>query len=153
MDVEFGPQNTGHGRHRHGGFIQVLRAGGKVQELHRLVPGSVTPVIENGEPAYAVRYLDNRTVTLSWRDVIHVRTPGSTFDRPIPLIEMAAEAIGIDLAMSESQGKLFGNAGRPSGVIESPKRLSRMRGNVSRRHGRPDLSPGTPARRRFSKRA
>jgi hypothetical protein len=49
--------------HRDGGFIQVLHAGGKVQELHRLMLTSVTPVIENGEPAYMVRYLDNSTVT------------------------------------------------------------------------------------------
>jgi HK97 family phage portal protein len=105
--------------HRYGGFIQVIRAGGKVQELHRLPPGRVTPEIniDTGEPQYAVTYREGGTRTLSYTDVIHITTPGATFDRPLSLIEMAAPSISLDMTMVEHQARLFANGGRPSGIL------------------------------------
>ena len=80
--------------HRYGGFAQVVRAGGKIQELHRLAPTFVTPEIDDatGEPQYRVRVNGGSDRVLGYADVIHITTPGATFDRPWCLAVARASA-------------------------------------------------------------
>lgn len=111
--------------HDNGGFAKVVRAGGKVKELHRLDPAAVTvEYADDGEPSYRVRLKGGGEWVLPYTDVVHIQTPGAAPGRPFCLIDAAREAIGVDLVMSEYQGLLFGNGARPSGILRVKKKLN-----------------------------
>lgn len=107
-------------------FAQVVRAGGQPRELHRINPTAVTIEADEatGEPRFRIRLAHGGDRLLPWQDVLYIATPGATFDRPICLIHKAREAIALDLAMAEHQGRLFSNGARPSGVLSLSKQLS-----------------------------
>jgi HK97 family phage portal protein len=60
---------------------------------------------------------------LDWRDVLYVPTPGTIGNRIVCLINLCREAIAIDMAMAEHQGRLFSNGARPGGVFKYGKTL------------------------------
>lgn len=106
---------------RNGGFAQVVRVNGEVRELHRIRPGAVTvEATPTGEPLYKVALAAGGTQTLRYHEVIHVTVPGWSIDRPICLIDLAKEAIALDLLMIGHQSKTFANGGLPR-IILSPE--------------------------------
>jgi HK97 family phage portal protein len=107
-------------------YAQVVRLGNAPRELHRLDPRAVTQERddETGEPRFRVRQASGGDRLLSWRDVLHIPTPGASPGRSICLINLAREAIAIDMVMAEHQGRLFANGARPSGVFKYAKTLS-----------------------------
>lgn len=107
------------------GYAQVTRSGKKPTGLYRLRPGSVSVELdeETGEPSYVVSANDGQQVTLPFRDVVHVATPGSAQDRPMPLVTLAREAIAIELAMMAHQARTFKNGGLPT-IVLAPKSSS-----------------------------
>jgi HK97 family phage portal protein len=107
---------------RGAGFARVVRVGGAVRELHRLEPSAVTVTLaDDGEPEHRFQPKAGGAVPLSWRDVLHVHTPGADITRPLALIDAAREAIGLDIAMAGHQSRIFRNGGRPSGALKVPK--------------------------------
>lgn len=132
-----------------GGFAQVIRTGGRLRELHRLSPDAVAVEIDEltSEPSYQVSLKDGGTRTLTWRDILHVPGIGGC-DEKIGLPSLLKEAIGVDLAMAEHQGKLFGNGARPSGVLQvkgrlGPEPLKRLKESWNSAHGGGANSGGT----------
>jgi len=126
-----------HGR----AFALVIRAGGKVREMHRLDPRSVEVSFDPDtlEPSFAVSQQEGGVRRYAWPDVFFLQTPGGTLDRPISLTHLAREAIGLDLAMAEHQGRLFSAGARPSGVLEygkplSPETVKRLRASFDAQH-------------------
>jgi HK97 family phage portal protein len=112
----------------HGGaYAQVVRVGGAPRELHRLDPRAVTHEIDDatGEPRFRVRQSSGGDRLLTWRDMLYVPTPGAAPGRHVCLIQLAREAIAIDMVMSEHQGRLFANGARPSGVFKYAKTLGK----------------------------
>ncbi len=107
-------------------FAQVIRVGGRPKELHRLPPHAVKTEIDDvtSEPKYKIRDKKGNERTLTWRDVVHVQTPGSTVDRCINLINLAKEAIALEIVLERHEAKLFGNGARPSGILKYGKALS-----------------------------
>lgn len=100
----------------------VVRAGGRPREIHRLDPRCVTRDTTGPEPRFKVR--ENTTERLlDWRDVLYVPTPGTIGTRTVCLINLCREAIAIDMAMAEHQGRLFANGARPSGIFKYAKML------------------------------
>lgn len=112
-----------------GGFARVLRARGKPKELHRLDPSAVTVKIDDRtlEPSYHVARKLGGPIVLKWTDVIHVQVPGSLLDAPIKLIDLARDAIGLDIAMQRYQGRVFSGGARPSGVLKVPAKTPKER--------------------------
>lgn len=100
----------------------VIRAGGQPREIHRLDPRCVTRDTTGPEPRFKVRENSAERV-LDWRDVLYVPTPGTIGTRMVCLINLCREAIAIDMAMAEHQGRLFANGARPSGVFKYGKML------------------------------
>jgi HK97 family phage portal protein len=127
--------------HRHGGFAQVVRVRGRVAELHRLAPRSVTIELkDDGEPTYKVSSQSGGTRVLAHNEVLHVAAPGWCADRPMGLIDLCREAIGIDIAMARHQGNFFNKGGRPSGVLSltktlRPEAIDRLRDAWNKAHG------------------
>ncbi|WP_242221183.1 phage portal protein [Shinella zoogloeoides] len=103
-------------------FGRVLRARGVPKEVHRLDPSAVTVKIDDRtlEPSYQVAQKVGAPIVLKWRDVIHVQTPGSLLDKPLKLIDLARDAIGLDIAMQRYEGRAFSAGGRPSGLLKVP---------------------------------
>ncbi len=107
------------------GYAQVIRTLGNPRELHRIDPRAVTvEVADTGEPSFKVRQKQGADRIFNFADILYIPTPGSTPDHHVKLIDLSREAIGIDLAMAQYQGRLFGNAARPSGILKVPKGTS-----------------------------
>ncbi len=106
--------------HGHG-YAQVIRVNGQVRELQRLQPRAVGIEyrdLYSDEPTYVVSTKTGQ-VRLPWLDVLHIATPGTARDRRMALIDLAEEAIGLDITMSRHQAKVFKSGGLPR-VILSP---------------------------------
>lgn len=105
--------------HRAGGFAQVIRVQGEPRELHRLAPASVRVFADpnSSEPRYEVTDAGGRKAVLNYSDVVHVHVPGWSLDRPLGLIDLAREAIAIDLSMAAHQAKTFATGGLPRIVL------------------------------------
>ena len=124
------------------GAAQVVRAGSVPRELHRLDPRSVSIEIDDasGEPRFRVHLKQGGDRFLDWRDVLYVATPGSSYGRPLALIQLCREAIGVDLVMQEHAARLFANGARPSGLLKMGKplgveALKRLRDSWNAAHG------------------
>lgn len=102
-------------------FARVIRARGRPKELHRLDPTAVAVKIDERtlEPSYEVSIRGTLT-KLKWQDVVHVQTPGSLVDAPLRIIELARDAIALDLAMQRYEARAFTAGGRPSGLLKVP---------------------------------
>ncbi len=100
----------------------VVRATGQPREIHRLDPRAVTRDLSGVEPRFRVREGTVERV-IDWRDILFIPTPGSIGNRIVSLVNLAREAIAIDMAMMEHQGRLFSNGARPSGVFKYGKTI------------------------------
>lgn len=101
---------------------------GETLEIHRLDPRAVRIEYDRatGEPRYTVTLADG-TKEYAWQDVIHL--PGifngsTTCSKSI--VDLAREAIGIDIVMAQHQAKLFANGARPAGILKIPGKLSEI---------------------------
>ena len=119
------------------GYALANRSGDKIVELIRLAPGSVECKTDDAtlEPKYEVTLKNNTRRTYRWQDILHVPAFGG-----LSPIKQAREAIGVCMAMEQYAGKLFGNGGRPSGVLKvkgklSPTSHDRIRDSWRRLHG------------------
>jgi HK97 family phage portal protein len=99
------------------GYGLVLRAGERPKEIHRLDPTATTCDTSGTEPRFKVKLKDGERV-YDWRDVVVIRTPGGSAARPLCIIDLAREAIGVDLVMAEHQARLFANGAKPSGLLK-----------------------------------
>lgn len=76
----------------------------------------------NGKLIYI--YRDGGVETrLPQRDVFHLRGLASNGIEGYSIARLARESIGLGLAEQKSGGAFFGNANRPSGILESPQPL------------------------------
>lgn len=108
---------------RGNGYAFVNRVDGRPREILRLDPGAVTVDTSALVPRYFLQEARGRR-ELAREDVIHIRAlslDGLVGKSPVAL---AAEAIGIALAQEGHAGRIFGNGGRPSGVLKAPGKLS-----------------------------
>jgi len=117
------------------GYIQATRVRGRLCELHRLPPMSVTAETDDatGAPRYRLRQKGGGDRILAHADVIVIMPPEATADRPVSLVRRAREAIGLELALLAFEGRTVKNGARPSLVLESENgkdsedRLDRIR--------------------------
>lgn len=108
---------------RDNGFAYVNKVGGVPREILRLDPGTVTIESDGGAPRYILQ--DGRSRReLAREDVIHIKPLSIDGIRGRGPVTLAAEAIGIALAQETHAGRIFGNGGRPSGVLKAPGKLS-----------------------------
>jgi HK97 family phage portal protein len=105
------------------GFIFVNRAGGVPRELLRMPPGMVQVNQDpfTLEPTYRITGQKPRDVDR--RDIIHIQAPGSISVKGDSPVDQGREAIGVALTIEGHVGRLFGNGGRPSGLLKFPNKL------------------------------
>jgi HK97 family phage portal protein len=79
---------------------------------------------ENGALRYYFRDIDNGEVELSPNDVYHLKGPGGDGLTGYSVIRMAAESIGLGMAMQQFGAYFFGNGAHVGGALFHPKSLS-----------------------------
>lgn len=107
--------------HDAGAFALANRVdGGRIAELVRLVPGTVTVETDpNGEPRYLVAQKGGGQRVYGWKDILHIANIGG-----VSPVRQAREAIGLYKAMEGHAGRIFANGGRPSGILKTKGKLS-----------------------------
>jgi HK97 family phage portal protein len=102
------------------GYALANRSGDKIVELIHLPAGSVCREVgDDYEPKYKVTLRGGAQKDYRWQDILEVPSLGC-----LSPIRQAAEAIGLCMSMEKHAGRLFGNGGRPSGVLKAKKTLT-----------------------------
>ncbi len=106
--------------HPNGGMAFINRVDGKPVELIRLDPEQtpVTVGVSNSEPVYQVTERGKPARIIARQDILHIPSP-----TPRGLLSEGREAIGLALIMERHAATLFGNGGRPDGVLKTPDKL------------------------------
>jgi len=119
---------------------------GRVAELIYIPPTCVFCTVDavTMEPSYTVTTLDGASREYDRRDILHLRTLGTSaashgYVGASPVMAVR-EAIGLSMAMEEHAARLFGNGARPAGVFKygktlSDKILDRLRESLSATYG------------------
>lgn len=106
------------------GFALANRVEGRVVELLRLDPRSVSIVVDqySGEPSFLVPLAAGGQRPYGVRDVLHLRGPHLDTDGVSGLapIKVAADAIRFALALQRHGVNLFERGARPGGVLMAP---------------------------------
>lgn len=109
------------------GFAAIVRDGtGTPRELLRLDPAAVTLERDpaSGEPIYRLATGQPGNRILDRRDVLHIAAPSLDGIKGASPVQDCKEAIALALALERYAANLFGNGGRPSGLLTFPNRLT-----------------------------
>lgn len=99
---------------------------GEVAELILLDPALVKAEISGAwEPKYTVTGRDGTSREVPAADIWHVRGPSWDGFLGMSLLDAAREALGLSIALEESQAALHANSVRPSGVYSFEGTLSK----------------------------
>lgn len=79
---------------------------------------------ERWEIAYTIRFPGGSTSRLGQNDVFVLRGPSWDSVKGLGAIRYAREAIGLRMAVDESQAKLFANGARPGGILTAKTPLN-----------------------------
>lgn len=117
---------TGDAILRGDGLAVAVKVRGETREIHRLDPSAIKIECDRatGEPKYTATLADGGTKEYSWRDIIHVPGIFNGGHSSKSIIDLAREAIGVDITMSQHQAKLFANGARPAGLLKVPGKLT-----------------------------
>lgn len=109
-----------------GGYAWISRSfDGRILEMIPLLPGAVTirPFNQTREVVFDVSDQKGIIGTFPRKDILHIRGPSWDTARGLAMVQQAREAIGLGIAIEESQERLHANGARPSGVITTEKSL------------------------------
>ena len=97
---------------------------GEVIELWPITPNRVQVKLFNGELVYIIKMTNGEDVVLPREQVLHI--PGLGFDGYVgySIISLAANAIGLGLAMETFGSRYFGNGTHPGVIVSHPGKLS-----------------------------
>jgi HK97 family phage portal protein len=105
-----------------GGFAYIGRVEGKPVELIRLDP-ETTPVTvgtSNSEPVYQVHEKGKPARIIPREDILHIPSPSLS---GCGLLHDGREAIGLAIVMERHAATLFGNGGKPDGILTTDSKL------------------------------
>jgi HK97 family phage portal protein len=97
---------------------------GQVVELWPITPNRVQVKLFNGEMVYIIKMTNGEDVVLPRDKILHI--PGMGFDGYVgySLVSLAANAIGLGLAMETFGSRYFGNGTHPGVIATHPGKLS-----------------------------
>lgn len=79
---------------------------------------------DDGQIVYCVRDIEQGEIELSPSDIFHLKGPGGDGLVGYSVIRMAAESIGLGMAMQQFGANFFGNGAHVGGALFHPKTLS-----------------------------
>ncbi len=99
------------------GYVYKGKIGESTRELILLDPSRVEAKMSDGwEPTYTVTGKDGQKREVPAENIWHVRGPSWDGFLGMNLLDAAREALGLSIALEESQSKLHANGVRPSGL-------------------------------------
>jgi HK97 family phage portal protein len=116
---------TAHALLEGNGYAYIYRKGdGSVDEIVPLLPDRTFPVLENNVLWYVTR-VAGEDRKLPAEDVLHIK--GLSFNGLVgySIVDLAAEALGLGVAMQKHASTYFGNGATPSGILHHPATLKR----------------------------
>ena len=100
------------------------RRDGSVRELLPIAPDSIVPVWDDDKKELKYEFGSGSTRAVFGLDqILHVHGPSWSGYSGLPALELAREAIGLNVALRDSQADLFGKGARPSGILISEEAL------------------------------
>jgi HK97 family phage portal protein len=115
---------TFHAVFAHGGFAWVNRVRGEIVELLPLMPSWVS--VEQGadwKVVYRVRLPGGQELLLPPADMLHIRGPSWDGVDGMVAVRQLREALGLSIAIEESQSRLYANGARPGGILTVEDRI------------------------------
>lgn len=106
-------------------YAEIERSDAKINALWPLRPDRMT-VQRNaaGELQYSYRLPNGEPKLFAFANIMHWRALSSNGILGYSPIQMAAEAVGLDLAARQYGARFYGNDSRPGGVLKSSGKLS-----------------------------
>lgn len=133
------------------GYSEIERSGsGQPYALWPLLPDRVLPDRDSrGRLYYDVWQSSGPNVAMAPRDVFHVRGLGPDGIMGYSVVKLAAQSLGLNLAMETNAAAFFGNGSQPGGVLEHSQKLTDQAKEETlkgwmKRHGGPGKA-GLPA--------
>ena len=125
-----------------GGFAEIERTNaGKPLNMWPIHPSRVVVTRDNkGRLVYDVHMENGTTVRIQSRNMFHLHGLGPDGITGYSLARLAAEALGLSLAMQTFGAAFFGNGTHPAGILTTPQRLKgdaakRLREDWSKAYG------------------
>lgn len=105
----------------HLSIVTRSTVGGEPIELLPVPPSWVDDVKQESDwkITYTVRFPDGRARTFDQSEVFVLRGPSWDGVKGLGVVRYAREAIGLRMAVDESQARLFANGARPGGILTS----------------------------------
>lgn len=100
------------------GFSIINRVGDKVDELIPVMPGAVQVLFEGNDVRYRIT-IGGKVAVYDRDEIFHLRGPSMDGVTSLPIVRLAAEAIGLAQSLERQQSDLQRNGGRPSGVLST----------------------------------
>lgn len=97
------------------------KSDGTIRELLPMSPDNVSALWDDSRKEL---YYDFAGERLKPSQILHVHGPSWTGYSGISALDMAREAIGLNIAMRDSNADLYAKGGRPSGVLTSENKLT-----------------------------
>lgn len=114
-------------------FIWVTRVGGEIDDMYLLEPRWVTLEYSWPKPPrYKVRTTEGNYFELAAADVWHVRGPSWMTYLGLEFIQIAREALGLSMAIEESQARTQGQGVQTSGFLSVDGTLTDEQNNKLR---------------------
>ena len=106
-------------------FINRSRDG-SVRELLPISPDSIRPVFDEDKSELSYEFSTKAgTQRFKTTQILHIHGPSWSGYSGLPALEMAREAIGLNIALRDSQSDLFSKGARPSGILSSESTLGK----------------------------
>lgn len=137
------------------GYAKIIRSNtGAPIALELLQPDQVTPErLQDGRVVYHVRIAQNKTDTLAYDDVLHLKGLGFDGLKGHSVVTLARNSFGLGMAAEKHGARHFKQGARPNVILKHPQRLDKDQADqllesFEKRHGgsenvgRPALAAG-----------
>jgi HK97 family phage portal protein len=125
------------------GYSIINRVNGKVDELIPVHPDYVTTEFDGSNVRYRITS-NGKQAVYKREEVFHLRGPSMDGVISLPIVRLAAEAIGLAQSLEQTQTDLAANGGRPSAILtyDSADKLSPERRAEVAQSWREKFGPG-----------
>jgi len=109
------------------GYAEIERVGsGRPIALWPVTPNRTAPTLsQDGKDFYyRITKVDGSQTTVAYRNMLHIKGLGFNGLQGYPVIEYAADSLGLGMAAEKYAAKFYANDASPGGVLRHPENLS-----------------------------
>lgn len=141
-DFEFKEQAGMHLAFTGNAYVYAPRVGGDVDELYLFEPGWVTPQYQWPSPPTYVVMTPTGPLTLTSAEVWHIKGPAFCAYVGLDFTRIARQALGLSMAIEESQGRMQGQGVQIPGMLSvegslSPEQQKKLKKWLAEEHSGP----------------